>query len=43
MTTTILEVNGLAKSFHGNTVLHDIDLDLATGRHDRRRRILGLR
>ena len=31
MTTTILEVNGLAKSFHGHTVLHDIDLDLQPG------------
>ena len=31
MTTTILEVNGLAKSFHGHTVLHDIDLDLQSG------------
>ncbi|MDT5235711.1 MAG: hypothetical protein QOF47_1698, partial [Mycobacterium sp.] len=26
MTTTILDVKGLAKSFHTNTVLHDIDL-----------------
>jgi iron(III) transport system ATP-binding protein len=31
MTATILEVNGLAKSFHANTVLHDIDLDLQPG------------
>ena len=31
MTTAILEVNGLAKSFHANTVLHDIDLDLQPG------------
>ena len=31
MTTTVLEVNGLAKSFHANTVLHDIDLDLQPG------------
>ena len=29
--TTILEVKGLAKSFHANTVLHDIDLDLQPG------------
>jgi len=29
--TTILEVKGLAKSFHANTVLHDIDLDLQSG------------
>ena len=31
MTTTILEVNGLAKTFHGHTVLHDIDLGLQPG------------
>jgi iron(III) transport system ATP-binding protein len=31
MTTTILEVKGLAKSFHTNTVLHDIDLALQPG------------
>jgi iron(III) transport system ATP-binding protein len=31
MTTTILEVNGLAKSFHGHPVLHDIDLNLQPG------------
>jgi iron(III) transport system ATP-binding protein len=31
MTTSILEVKGLAKAFHGNTVLHDIDLDLPPG------------
>jgi len=31
MTTSILDVKGLAKSFHGNTVLHDIDLDLPAG------------
>ena len=31
MTTAILEVKGLAKSFHGHTVLHDIDLDLQPG------------
>jgi iron(III) transport system ATP-binding protein len=31
MTTSILEVKGLAKSFHGNTVLHGIDLDLPAG------------
>ena len=29
--TAILEVKGLAKSFHANTVLHDIDLDLQPG------------
>ena len=29
--TTILEVKGLAKSFHANTVLHEIDLDLQSG------------
>ena len=29
--TAILEVKGLAKSFHANTVLHDIDLDLQSG------------
>src|SRR4029078_4201895 len=29
--TTIFEVKGLAKSFHANTVLHDIDLDLQPG------------
>ncbi|HTH87026.1 ABC transporter ATP-binding protein [Mycobacterium sp.] len=28
MTTTILEIKGLAKSFNGHTVLHDIDLAL---------------
>jgi iron(III) transport system ATP-binding protein len=28
VTTTILEIKGLAKSFNGHTVLHDIDLDL---------------
>ncbi len=43
MTTTILEIKGLAKSFHTNTVLHDIDLDSAAGHHDRRRRFVGLR
>jgi iron(III) transport system ATP-binding protein len=31
MTTTILEVKGLAKSFHTNKVLHDIDLALQPG------------
>jgi iron(III) transport system ATP-binding protein len=31
MTTTILEVKGLAKSFHGHPVLHDIDLNLQPG------------
>jgi iron(III) transport system ATP-binding protein len=31
MTTPILDVKGLAKSFHANTVLHDIDLDLQPG------------
>jgi iron(III) transport system ATP-binding protein len=31
MTTAILEIKGLAKSFHANTVLHDIDLDLQPG------------
>jgi iron(III) transport system ATP-binding protein len=31
MTTSILEVKRLAKAFHGNTVLHDIDLDLPPG------------
>jgi iron(III) transport system ATP-binding protein len=31
MTTTILEVKGLAKSFHGHPVLHDIDLFLQPG------------
>jgi iron(III) transport system ATP-binding protein len=31
MTTTILEVKGLAKSFNEHTVLHDIDLDLQPG------------
>jgi iron(III) transport system ATP-binding protein len=31
MTTSVLDVKGLAKSFHGNTVLHDIDLDLPAG------------
>ena len=31
MTTSILEVKGLAKAFHGHTVLHDIDLDLPPG------------
>ena len=31
MTTAILEVSGLAKSFHANTVLHDIDLDMQPG------------
>jgi iron(III) transport system ATP-binding protein len=31
MTTSILEVMGLAKAFHGHTVLHDIDLDLPAG------------
>jgi iron(III) transport system ATP-binding protein len=29
--TTILEITGLAKSFSGNTVLHDIDLGLQPG------------
>jgi iron(III) transport system ATP-binding protein len=29
--TAILEIKGLAKSFHANTVLHDIDLDLQPG------------
>ena len=29
--TTMLEVKGLAKSFDGHTVLHDIDLDLQSG------------
>jgi iron(III) transport system ATP-binding protein len=28
VTTTILEIKGLAKSFNGHSVLHDIDLDL---------------
>jgi len=28
VTTTILEIKGLAKSFNGHTVLHDIDLAL---------------
>jgi iron(III) transport system ATP-binding protein len=31
MRTTILEVKGLAKSFHGHPVLHDIDLNLQPG------------
>jgi iron(III) transport system ATP-binding protein len=31
MTATILEVKGLAKSFNGHTVLHDIDLELRPG------------
>jgi len=31
MTTTLLEVNGIAKSFNGHTVLHDIDLNLQPG------------
>jgi iron(III) transport system ATP-binding protein len=31
MTSTILEVKGLAKSFHGHPVLHDIDLNLQPG------------
>jgi len=31
MTGTILEVKGLAKSFHGHPVLHDIDLNLQSG------------
>jgi iron(III) transport system ATP-binding protein len=31
MTTTLLEVNGIAKSFNGHTVLHDIDLRLQSG------------
>ncbi len=31
MTTAILDVKGLAKSFHANTVLHGIDLDLQPG------------
>jgi iron(III) transport system ATP-binding protein len=31
MTNTILEIKGLAKSFHANAVLHDIDLDLQPG------------
>jgi iron(III) transport system ATP-binding protein len=31
VTRTILDVRGLAKSFNGNTVLHDIDLDLDQG------------
>jgi iron(III) transport system ATP-binding protein len=31
MTTTILDVTGLAKSFNGHTVLHDIDLGLKPG------------
>jgi iron(III) transport system ATP-binding protein len=31
VTTTILEIKGLAKSFNGHTVLHDIDLDLRPG------------
>lgn len=31
MTTTILEIKGLAKSFHTNMVLHDIDLALQPG------------
>ena len=31
MTTSILVVKRLAKAFHGNTVLHDIDLDLPPG------------
>ncbi len=31
MTTAILDVKGLAKSFHANTVLHGIDLDLPPG------------
>ena len=31
MTTTILEIKGLAKSFNGHTVLHDIDLALQPG------------
>ena len=31
MTGTILEVEGLAKSFHGHPVLHDIDLNLQPG------------
>lgn len=31
MTTTTLEVKGIAKSFNGHTVLHDIDLSLRPG------------
>ncbi|AGB22685.1 ABC-type spermidine/putrescine transport system, ATPase component [Mycobacterium sp. JS623] len=31
MTTTTLEVKGIAKSFNGHTVLHDIDLNLRSG------------
>ena len=31
MSTPTLRTRGLAKSFNGNTVLHDIDLDLAPG------------
>ncbi|HVQ52163.1 MAG TPA: ABC transporter ATP-binding protein [Mycobacterium sp.] len=31
MTGTILDVKGLAKSFHGHPVLHDIDLNLQPG------------
>jgi iron(III) transport system ATP-binding protein len=31
MTTTTLEAKGIAKSFNGHTVLHDIDLNLQSG------------
>jgi iron(III) transport system ATP-binding protein len=31
MTTALLEIKGLAKSFNEHTVLHDIDLDLTPG------------
>ena len=41
--TTMLDVRGLAKSFNGHTVLDHIDLTVAAGQHDRRRRIVRLR